>query len=138
MPELLHQAGGVVFRYDPEKNKHKILMVTSKRNFNKWLFPKGDIEEGDSDQYTARKEVLEEVGIVGEVLEHLGSVTYPDMMFMIVLRLFLMKFVEESNKPYEKRLRKWVDFDEAVHFHHLGGKIKPIVRRAKGIVKRKC
>jgi 8-oxo-dGTP pyrophosphatase MutT (NUDIX family) len=138
MPELLHQTGGVVFRYDPAKNKHKILMVTSKRDFNKWLFPKGDIDEGESDQHTARKEVLEEAGIAGEVLEYLGSVTYPEMMFMIDLRLFLIKFVEESNKPYEKRLRKWVDFDEAVHLHHLGHKIKPIVRRAKGIVKRKC
>ena len=137
MPELLHQAGGVVFRYDSAKNKHKILMVTSKRDFNKWLFPKGDIDEGESHRHTAKKEVLEEAGIVGEVLEYLGSVTYPDMMFIIDLRLFLINFVEESNKPYEKRLRKWVDFDKAVHLHHLGRKIKPIIRRAKGIVKRK-
>lgn len=134
--EILHQAGGVVFRFDTVKNRYKILMVTSKRDFNKWLFPKGDIDAGDTDRYTARKEVLEEAGIVGEVMDYLGSITYIDMMFVIDLRLFLVKFLRESNESREKRLRRWVDSNEAVRIHHLGEKIKPILKRAKHVLRR--
>ena len=138
MLEPLHQAAGVVFKFSPTDKKHKILIVTSRQNNDKWLFPKGDIDYGETAKFTARKEVLEEAGIVGDVIGYLGKITYTDVPFLIDLRLFLIKFITESNKPYEKRMRKWVDFHEAIYLHHLGGKIRSVVRRARRIVRRQA
>jgi 8-oxo-dGTP pyrophosphatase MutT (NUDIX family) len=41
-----------------------------------WALPKGRIDEGESGAETAVREVLEETGIAGEVVEKLGDVRY--------------------------------------------------------------
>jgi 8-oxo-dGTP pyrophosphatase MutT (NUDIX family) len=41
-----------------------------------WALPKGRIDEGESGAETAAREVLEETGIAGEVVQKLGDVRY--------------------------------------------------------------
>jgi 8-oxo-dGTP pyrophosphatase MutT (NUDIX family) len=41
-----------------------------------WALPKGRIDEGESGAETAVREVLEETGIAGEVVQKLGAVRY--------------------------------------------------------------
>ena len=121
---VLRQAGGVVVR------GRQVLMVTSQRDFHRWLFPKGDIDEGETPEVSARREVLEEAGVVAEVVRLLGSVSYTDRPFTIELKLCLMRYVGENSQPYERRLRRWVTLEESVRRHHLGSKIAPITRAA--------
>lgn len=59
--------GVVVFREDKDGTR-KFLLVKNK-NGSHWGFPKGHIEEGESEQQTAVREVREETGLTVEVLE---------------------------------------------------------------------
>ena len=127
--QVLHQAGGVVIR------GQKVLMLTSQRNFSRWLFPKGDIDQGETPEVAARREVHEEAGVVAEPVRLLGSVSYADPPFTIELQLYLMRYVGESGHPYERRLRRWVSLEESVRRHHLGAKIVPVVRAARALPK---
>jgi 8-oxo-dGTP pyrophosphatase MutT (NUDIX family) len=41
-----------------------------------WVLPKGRLEEGESIRTAALREVLEETGVKGEVIDYLGEVNY--------------------------------------------------------------
>jgi len=77
MREILHQAGGLVM------NGQNVLMVTSRQSRRCWLFPKGDIDPGQTAETAARREIMEEAG------------------------------VGESMHGREKRLRRWVTLAQA-------------------------
>lgn len=49
---------------------------TDRRGRLLWSLPKGHIEEGETCQQTAIREVAEETGIQGEVVAELGSIDY--------------------------------------------------------------
>ncbi|RMI34083.1 NUDIX hydrolase [Nocardia stercoris] len=49
---------------------------TDRRGRLLWSLPKGHIEEGETAEQTAVREVAEETGINGEVVEELGSIDY--------------------------------------------------------------
>ena len=41
-----------------------------------WVLPKGRLEKGETFETTALREVLEESGVKGEVIEYIGEVNY--------------------------------------------------------------
>lgn len=53
-------AGAVVFRREGKKTKYLLLHYES----GHWDFPRGHIERGEKEQETARREILEETGII--------------------------------------------------------------------------
>lgn len=53
-------AGAVVFRKEGETRLYLLLQYTSSH----WDFPKGNIEQGESEEQTAKREISEETGIV--------------------------------------------------------------------------
>jgi 8-oxo-dGTP diphosphatase len=65
-------AGGIVLG-----DGGTVAMVFSK-NSHSWLLPKGHIEEGESDEEAARREIAEETGLTNlEYLDDLGEFTRP-------------------------------------------------------------
>lgn len=72
-------AGGlVVAGLDrPEKSRSAALIGrTDRRGRLLWSLPKGHIEPGETPEQTAVREVAEETGIRGEVVNELGSIDY--------------------------------------------------------------
>lgn len=63
MLNRLHTHAAVIGRLD---RKGKLL----------WSLPKGHIEEGETAEQTAVREVAEETGVLGEVLHPLGTIDY--------------------------------------------------------------
>ena len=63
--------GGLVARFD--KNKISYLIITAKDNPDHWVFPKGHIENGENEEATAEREVMEETGIEAKTIEPVGS-----------------------------------------------------------------
>ena len=54
--------GAVVYRMTQDGGVPIFLLVNSKRS-NRWGFPKGHIENGESETETAKREIFEETGI---------------------------------------------------------------------------
>ncbi len=77
MTKLLEQnsAGGVVYRV--ERGACSVIMIQDR--YGKWTFPKGHVEQNETLQDAARREIVEEVGIDGTKLEiraDLGVIEY--------------------------------------------------------------
>ena len=64
-------SGGIVYR-----RSQGVTQVALIRVRGRWCLPKGRVEEGESLAETALREVREETGLEGKVIEKLGDITY--------------------------------------------------------------
>jgi len=113
------QASALPFRI--YKNKLQVLIITS-RNGKKWIIPKGIIEPGDSDRFTALKETREEAGVNGKVLKKMiGIYSYEKWDSICEVTLYPLQVTEVHDQWDEShfRKRKWVSVKRAVK------KVKP-------------
>lgn len=72
-------AGGLVVNGldgPPEQRAAALIGRTDRRGRLLWSLPKGHIEEGETSEQTAIREVAEETGIRGVVVAELGSIDY--------------------------------------------------------------
>jgi 8-oxo-dGTP pyrophosphatase MutT (NUDIX family) len=83
--ERQYSAGGLVVRAG------EVLLIATAGG-RRWQLPKGHVEEGESPEQTAVREVREETGVTGEVVASLPSIDYT--------------FVERGTR----RIRKHVDY----------------------------
>lgn len=76
--QVVKQAAGVLF-YRQGPHGLEVLLVHPSGNYNRkapWGIPKGEPDPGEELEATARREVLEEVGIVAGPLVSLGHIVY--------------------------------------------------------------
>jgi 8-oxo-dGTP diphosphatase len=77
---IVERRVAVVFLVDPEG---RVLMqhrdANAKTSPNQWGLPGGKIEQGETPDEAARREALEETGIVVPTVEHLWSGTRPSV-----------------------------------------------------------
>jgi 8-oxo-dGTP diphosphatase len=73
--ELVRAGGGVVVR--PGETGTEVLLVHRPR-YDDWSFPKGKRDGDESDEETARREVLEETGLTCHLDRELGQARYRD------------------------------------------------------------
>ncbi|MFO0743713.1 MAG: NUDIX domain-containing protein [Candidatus Paceibacterota bacterium] len=102
------KAGSIVL------NEGKILLVTIPDQ-NNWSFPKGHMEEGETKEYTARREILEETGYEIELLGELSNITYTHKESGEAIRIFMflskvIRKVDDGESDIEKR---WFSIEEA-------------------------
>ena len=72
MNDVVRAAGGVVL------NEAGELAVVYRPKYDDWTLPKGKLEPGESWEQAALREVEEETGLVCELRDELGSVSYTD------------------------------------------------------------
>lgn len=111
-------AGGIVVRKD--KTKLKYLLI--KDSYGKWALPKGHIEENESAEAAAKREIQEETGISNlRTVEELTPVKYffqneGDLIYKIV-RFFLFEAKgDEQPKPDGREVKdaKFLPLAEAI------------------------
>lgn len=102
-PELpaRRAAGGVVYRFN-ESGSPLILLIHDK--YGSWTLPKGHLDDGESEQAAAIREVFEETSITGEPGPLVGEISYTVRTKKGNIRLkqvafFLLRAVGDAAHP---------------------------------------
>lgn len=96
---------------------NNVLLI--KHNKGHWDFPKGHIEEGETEQQTAKREVKEETNIDVEIIseqKYRANYIIEDKKIDKEVIYFLAKPLSFEIKPQEEEVStvKWVKIEEAV------------------------
>ena len=105
MAKTLTHAGGVVFR----KSGDRILyLVVSSSDGANWVLPKGHIDAGESPEAAALRELQEEAGVLGEIVEGLSVQQFQKGKEAVALQYFLIRELG-STTAMEHRIIRWED-----------------------------
>lgn len=112
-------AGGIVFRRD-KKGDVEILLIQDHKD--RWTIPKGHIEEGETAQEAARREIGEEAGLHDiDMLGWLGKIHFRyrriDKLVLITQQVYLMRVKTSGNEIQKEEWMngiKWFSFNEAL------------------------
>jgi 8-oxo-dGTP pyrophosphatase MutT (NUDIX family) len=94
------------------------VLVVHRSAYDDWSLPKGHVDDGESDERTAVREVLEETGVDAEVVEDLGLTEHPIPGGTKVVHWFGMRARsgDPSLRPpdAEVDVARWLPVDEAL------------------------
>ena len=82
-----------------------------------WELPAGKIDHGEPPLETARRELVDEAGVMAAKWEPLGDILSSPGVFSEVIYLFLarqLKFVEPNTEADEVLEAHWIPWDEAI------------------------
>lgn len=112
-------AGGVIFRRN-QKNEVEILLIQDSKD--RWTIPKGHIEEGETAQETAKREIGEEAGLHDvEIIGWLGKINFRyrriDKLVLMTTQVFLVKALGDTDAIQKEDWMngiKWFSFSDAL------------------------
>jgi 8-oxo-dGTP pyrophosphatase MutT (NUDIX family) len=108
MTDFTH-AGGIVYRKDD--GAYRYLIVNAKKNPDHCVFPKGHIEPGETPEMAAMREVLEETGVGGKIIQPVGASQFMTDLEKVLVLFYLMEYLWEE-RPKENRKKCWCTYDE--------------------------
>ena len=112
-------AGGIVFRRN-EKGGVEILLIQDAKD--RWTIPKGHIEEGETAQQTAQREIGEEAGLTNtDVHSWLGKIHFRyrriDKLVLMTTQIYLVKALGDTDAIKKEDWMngiKWFSFHDAL------------------------
>ncbi len=112
-------AGGIVFRRNND-NEIEILLIQDAKD--RWTIPKGHIEEGETAQETARREIGEEAGLKQvDILGWLGKIHFRyrriDKLVLMTTQIYLVRAKGDTNAIQKEEWMngiKWFKFHDAL------------------------
>lgn len=112
-------AGGIVFRRN-KKGDIEILLIQDAKD--RWTIPKGHIEEGETAQETALREIQEEAGLEHtEAICWLGKIHFRyrrvSTLVLMTTQIYLVRVTKDSEKIKKEEWMngiKWFKFHDAL------------------------
>ncbi|MEW6213626.1 MAG: NUDIX hydrolase [Nitrospirota bacterium] len=131
-------SGGVIFRRHADIIEVALVAV---KGGNVWCLPKGLVDKGESPEKTAIREVAEETGLKGRIIEKLGEITYwyylkeEKAKCRKTVHFFLMEYEggNISNHDWEVDNVAWFSIDEALDKVSYKSE-KEMIEKAKEII----
>ncbi len=122
-------AGGIIFRHAKDGGGIEILLIQDSKD--RWTIPKGHIEEGETAQQTAKREIGEEAGLKDvEVLGWLGKIHFRyrriDKLVLMTTQIYLVRALGDTNAVQKEDWMngiKWFPFHdalEAIEYEDIG------------------
>lgn len=112
-------AGGIVFRKN-QQDEVEILLIQDAKD--RWTIPKGHIEEGETAQQTAKREIGEEAGLTNvEVIGWLGKIHFRyrrvDRLVLMTTQIYLVRAKGDTDAIKKEEWMngiKWFSFHDAL------------------------
>ena len=133
-------AGGVAFRKNADDVEIAIVKITPEM---RWQLPKGLVDEGESNESAALREVREEAGIEADLIEPIDTIEYwfvgqyngPRTRFHKFVHFFLMRYRSGDVRDHDLEVEeaRWVGIDDAVRMLAFKSE-KDIVEKARGLI----
>lgn len=124
--------GGVVIH----KGKILLLYKNYGDRYSGWVLPKGSMEEGETFEETALREVKEETGATGEIIKYIDETKFefnsPEGRILKTVKWFLMKSQNYYSKPQRSEFFEdsgYYKFHEAYHLLYFANE-KQILEKA--------
>lgn len=114
LPNPLLQAGAIPYRWQDEE---PVFCLITTSNGQRWGFPKGIVDPGETLRQTALKEAHEEAGLAGTLDDDpLGQYDYPKWGTQLVVTVFLLHVTEQAGwwEEADVRRRRWASAQEAM------------------------
>ncbi len=112
-------SGGVIFKRHGEDFEVALISVKGGRN---WCLPKGLVDRGETPEVTAVREVREESGLSGKIVDGLGDITYwyyipgENAKCRKTVHFYLMEYVSGSTSQHDLEVdgAEWLPIDAAI------------------------
>jgi 8-oxo-dGTP diphosphatase len=109
-------AGGVVWRQGPDGERR--WAVIHRPRYDDWSLPKGKLQEGESLEEAAEREVREETGLSCRLGPHVGTTSYLDNRGRTKTADYWLMEADDGEDPFEPNSEvdevRWLDTGEAV------------------------
>ena len=104
MARSLTHAGAVVFR---ERDTEILYLIVSSSDGANWVLPKGHIDSGETAEIAALRELAEEAGVLGTIVDRLSVREFKKGGKEAVLQYFLVREGGSTATNKEKRILRW-------------------------------
>lgn len=139
-PEIINRisSGGVTFRNTENGVDIALILVRGKKT---WCLPKGLIDKGEDALEAALREVREETGLNGEILDKIGHISYwfkrrdDSAKVHKTVHFFLLKYLSGSTDDHDHEVdqARWFPMDQAINKLAFRSE-KEIAQKAKVLI----
>lgn len=113
-------SGGVVYRTADGRTEVVLASRRTRSGDLVWGLPKGHLDSGESPEEAAIREVREEAGLIAEIRDPLGTISYTysweGQGISKIVHFFLMRAIggDTSDHDHEMEEVRWFQLEEAL------------------------
>jgi 8-oxo-dGTP pyrophosphatase MutT (NUDIX family) len=131
-------SGGVIFRRSGDRIEVALIAAKGRKA---WSLPKGLIDKNEVPEATALREVREESGLHGEIVEKIGHISYwysldeERIKVQKMVHFFLLKYIDGDTGDHDHEVdeARWFAIDEAIELLSYRSE-QQIMQKAKGMI----